>query len=266
MTVDEEISLSKNRDQAVSAIKRNGETIDGILEGRLKVIQKEKGYRFSIDAYLLAHFIRLKKNDCALDMGTGSGVLSIMVAYRWPCGKVIGVEVEEEIADMARRSVALNNLSRKIEIRQGDIKAIESLFDPQSFDVVFFNPPYRKLKTGRLNPDDQKSIARHEIKGSLSDFMGASGYVLKRSGRVYMIYPAIRLVELMFRMRASRIEPKRMQMVHSRHRSRGEFILVEGVKEGREELDVMSPLFIYTEEGSYSKEMMRLFRELSESR
>jgi tRNA1Val (adenine37-N6)-methyltransferase len=260
---DESVPLTKQY-QDISSLKRKGETIDGILGGCLKVIQKEKGYRFSIDAYLLAHFVRLKKNERVLDMGTGSGIISMIVAHRWSCGKVIGIDIEEEMVDMAQRSVVLNNLCNRVEIRQGNIRAIETLFDPQSLDVVIFNPPYRKLKTGRTNPDYQKSVARHEIKGSLSDFLAASGYVLKMSGRAYIIYPASRMVELMFRMRDSCVEPKRMQMVHSQDRSRGEFVLVEGVKGGKEELEILPPLSIYTGNGVYSEAMTRLFREISE--
>jgi tRNA1Val (adenine37-N6)-methyltransferase len=124
------------------------------------------------------------------------------------------------------------------------------------------NPPYRKLKTGRMNPDYQKSVARHEIRGSLRDFLKASVHVLKTSGRVYVIYPASRMVELIFQMRAASIEPKRLQLVYSNDCSRGEFVLVEGTKGGKEEMDVLSPLFIYGGNGAYSEAMNRIFRDI----
>lgn len=248
-----------------SSLIREGETIDTLPGGRFKVIQKAKGYRFSIDAYLLAHFVNLRQHECALDMGTGSGVISIIVATSRPCAKLVALDVQDEMVEMARRSVALNGLENKVDVRHGDIRTIETLFDRQSFDVAIVNPPYRKLKTGRMNPDYQKSVARHEIKGSLNDFLKASVYVLKNSGRVYIIYPASRMVELIFRMRAASVEPKRLQPVYSHDRSRGEFILVEGIKGGKEEMEVLPPLFIYTEEGVYSETMNRLFREISGS-
>jgi tRNA1Val (adenine37-N6)-methyltransferase len=243
---------------------REGETVDEILGGKLNVIQKKRGYRFSVDALLLSHFVHLKKNELVLDMGTGSGVIAMIVACRWPCGKVIGVDIQEDLVDMARRSVSMNGLGDKVEIRIGDIETIGNLFEPQFFDVVIFNPPYRKLRSGRTNPDYQKFVARHEIKGSLRNFLEAAVRVLKTSGRVYIIYPASRIVDLLFHMRNSSIEPKRIRIVHSHVCSRGEFALVEGVKGGGEEAEVLSPLYIYAREGVYTEEMDRLFMELSE--
>jgi len=240
------------------------ETIDEILGGKLRIIQEKKGYRFSLDAFLLTHFIRLKKGDHIIDLGTGSGVIAIIMGTRKECGRVVGIDVQEKLVDMAKRSVEVNTLSGKVEIRQGDVKQIEQLFPSLSFDVVIFNPPYRKLKSGRINPNDQKSIARHEIKSTLNDFLHASVYVLKKSGRVYIIYSATRIVELLSAMKATGIEPKRMQIVHSYSVSRGEFVLVEGIKGGREELEVMPPLFIYTEGGDYTYAMSSVFRELSD--
>ena len=250
-------------DQDIYSLKRDAETVDGILDGRLKIIQKEKGYRFSIDAYLLAHFVYMNKNDRVLDMGTGSGVIPIIVAHRYSCDKVVGIDIQEEMVDMARRSVALNGLGNKVDMISGDVRKIEARFDDQSFDVVIINPPYRKFGSGKINPDYQKSVARHEITGCLSDYLMASRYVLKKSGRVYMIYPASRLVELMFQMRLASIEPKRLQMVHSNDRSHGVFILVEGIKGRKEEIAVLPPLFIHGENGAYSEAMNLLFRELS---
>ncbi|MDI6777457.1 MAG: tRNA1(Val) (adenine(37)-N6)-methyltransferase [Syntrophales bacterium] len=243
-----------------------GETVDGILGGQLKIIQKEKGYRFSLDALLLAHFVCLKEREHVLDMGAGSGIISLILARqwgRWEYGKIVGVEIQEELVDMARRSVGMNNLEDKVSIRQGDIREIETFFASQSFDVVIFNPPYRGLNSGRINPDYQKAVARHEIKGSLNDFLRAAGYVLKESGRVYTIYPAIRMVELLFQMRTNRLEPKKLRLVHANCFSKGEFILVEGIKGAGEELEILPPLVIYEENGRYSEAMSCLFKDVS---
>jgi tRNA1Val (adenine37-N6)-methyltransferase len=247
----------------VAMLRRKGETVDELLDRRVKILQKEKGYRFSVDTLLLAHFVRVKKGDLIADLGTGSGVIAIIVAQRKECCQAVGVDIQEELVDMARRSVMLNDLQVKISIRHGDVRKIESLFKPESFDVSILNPPYRKVSSGKLNPNAEKSVARHEIKGSLRDFLKASQYLLKKSGRVYIIYPATRMVGLLSSMRTADMEPKRMRIVHSHYSSRGEFVLVEGVKNGREELEVLPPLTVYSENGQYTEAMNAVFRELS---
>jgi tRNA1Val (adenine37-N6)-methyltransferase len=257
--------MMKKRGAEVSSLQREGETVDELLGGRIKIFQKEKGYRFSLDVLLIVHFARLKRGDRIVDLGTGSGVIAIIMAMRRESGKVIGVDIQEELVDMAKRSVQLNNLREKVDIRLGDVRNIESLLDENSFDVSIFNPPYRKLKSGRINPDNQKSIARHEIKGSLYDFLRAAAYVLKKSGRAYIVYPATRMVELLSTMRTAGIEPKRMRVVHSHSNSRGEFVLVEGKKGGREELEILPPLVVYGNAAEYTEAMIGIFRELSDS-
>ncbi len=246
-----------------STLRREDETIDELLGGRIKLLQKKKGYRFSLDVFLITHFVRLKRGEHVIDLGTGSGVIAMIMAGRKDCGKVIGVDIQEEFVDMAQRSVELNNLQEKVDIRLGDIRNIESLFDEDTFDVSIFNPPYRKLKSGKINPNTQKSIARHEIEGTLHDFLRATGYVLKKSGRAYIIYPATRMVELLSSMRRVDIEPKRLRVVYSYSNSRGEFVLVEGKKGGREELEVMPPLVVYENASEYTEAMTSIFRELA---
>jgi tRNA1Val (adenine37-N6)-methyltransferase len=239
------------------------ETIDDLLEGALRIFQKKKGYRFSLDSLLLSHFVRLKSGDRVLDMGTGAGVIALILAKRPGCGKVTGIDIQEEMAEMARRSARFNNLEDRVEFLRGDVKDIRTILEPQSFDAAVFNPPYRKLNSGRINPDDRKAVARHEIRGALGDFLAAARYVLKDGGRVFTVYPATRMAELVYRMRADRLEPKRVRLVHSACSSGGEFVLAEGVKGGGEELEVMPPLFIYGPDGEYTAAMTDLFRGLS---
>ncbi len=253
----------KKNDPRLSMLRRDGESVDELLGRRVKIFQKEKGYRFSVDALLLAHFVRVKKGDLIADLGTGSGVIAIIVAQRKECGRVVAVDIQEELVDMARRSVMLNDLQEKVNICHGDVRKIEILLRPESFDISILNPPYRKLKSGRINPDDQKSIARHEIEGTLHDFLKASTYLLKKSGRVYIIYPATKMVGLLSSMRMAGMEPKRLRIVHSHTCSRGEFVLAEGVKNGREQLAVLPPLTMYSEDGQYTEAMKAVFRELS---
>jgi len=244
-------------------LPKEDETVDDLIGGRLKIFQKERGYRFSVDALLLAHFIRIRRRARVVDLGTGSGIISIMLAYRFPSVHCVGIEFQEALADMATRSVVLNHLEERIDIIHGDVKHIRDICTPQTFDTVVFNPPYRKLNAGRINPEREKAAARHELNGSLADFMKAAHYLAKDSGTVFVIYPATRGTELLVRMRSNAIEPKRLTMVHSNRSSRAEFMLAEGVKRGGEELAITAPLFIYEENGIYSRDMEELFRNLS---
>jgi tRNA1Val (adenine37-N6)-methyltransferase len=241
----------------------NGETVDEILEGRLRIIQKKRGYRFSVDAILLAHFAVLREGDDLIDLGTGGGIIALILAGRVRCGRILGIDIQDDLIVIAKRNVILNGFAGKIEIRQGDVRRPESLCEPQSFSAAIFNPPYRKLRSGRMNPDPEKAIARHEIAGTAADFLAAAVHALRPEGRAYAIYPATRIVQLLARMREFRIEPKRLRLVHSRAGGSGAFILVEGVKEGREGLKVLPPLCIHGEQGGYTPEMTEIFKTLS---
>ncbi|MBU1745007.1 MAG: methyltransferase [Proteobacteria bacterium] len=239
------------------------ETVDGILVGRLRLIQRKRGYRFSLDALLIAHFTDLRNGDDLIDLGTGSGIIALILAQRFRCGRVLGIEIQDELVAIAKRNVVLNGLAGRIEIRRGDVRFPETLCGPQSFSAAVFNPPYRRLRSGRTNADPEKAVARHEIEGTVADFLTAAVYALRPEGRVYAIYPAVRMVELIARMRECRIEPKRLRLVHSRLDGGGEFVLAEGVKGGREGLNVAPPLFIYQDAGGYTPEMEEIFRDLS---
>jgi tRNA1Val (adenine37-N6)-methyltransferase len=238
------------------------ETLDDLLGGKLKILQKKKGYRFSIDSILLAHFVRLRPGMKAVELGLGSGVISLILCYRTGCS-LTGVELQPQMADMAARSFRLNSLEGKIDIVKGDVRDIKKIMPGGQFDAVIFNPPYRRKGSGRISADAEKAIARHEINGSLADFISASEFLLKKHGEVFTIYPASRGVELVCRMRDSGIEPKTMRIVHSAARTEAEFILLEGSKGGGEELQILPPLFIYDSEGNYTPEIQAIFSELS---
>ncbi len=248
---------------SIPVVINTGETVDQILEGKLKIIQKEKGHRFSIDALLLSHFINLKESDHVLDLGTGGGIVPMILAKRWPCGRIAGLDIQDDLIDMARRSAILNQVADRVEFIHGDIRQIKSLFDAGSFDAVTFNPPYRRMHSGRMNPNIEKAIARHELKATLDDFLAAAVHCLVRNGRVFVIYPASRAVKLFSRMRALRLEPKRMAPVYSSPSSDGQFLLVEGLKGGNETMKVMPPLFIYEDGGAYTQAMQRIFSDLA---
>lgn len=236
------------------------EAIEELLRGSLKIIQKKRGYRFSIDAVLLAGFARIKKGDNVFDLGTGSGVIPLILSFRHESAKITGLELDSETADMAGRSVDLNKLSQKISIVEGDVRGIKKLFPPEGFDSAVANPPYGRLDTGRINPDGQVATARHEIAGDLDDFLLAASYLLKYKGRLSIVYPARRVADLIAGMRGLNMEPKRMQMVYSREGEGAVLVLVEGVKGGGVEMDVMKPLYIYGRDGAYTEEIEKLYR------
>ncbi|MFH1079934.1 MAG: methyltransferase [Pseudomonadota bacterium] len=242
---------------------RAGETVDQILEGKLKIIQKEKGYRFSIDALLLSHFVGIKVSDHVLDLGAGGGIIPMILAKRGGCGRIAGLDIQDDLIDMARRSAVLNRVADHVEFVRGDVRQIKTLFEACSFDAVTFNPPYRGIRSGRMNPDPEKAIARHELKATLDDFLQAAAHCLKIKGRIFVIYPAARAVKLLSRMRALQLEPKRMAPVYSSPASDGKFVLVEGSKKGNEALKVLPPLFIYEEGGAYTQAMQRIFSDLA---
>ncbi len=239
------------------------ETLDALIGGRLKVLQKAKGYRFSLDALLLAHFVRLRQADQVLELGTGSGVISLLVAERWAGVTITGLDIQPKMVDMARRSIALNGREGRIVLIQGDVRDVKALFPACSYDAVLANPPYRKAASGRINVLTEKALARHEIMGTAGDFLQAAAFVLRPAGRAFFIYPATRMVEMISALRETRLEPKRLRIVHSHVGGPGKFVLVEGAREGGEELEVMPPLFVYDQKGGYTAEMTGIFRELS---
>ena len=191
------------------------ETADRILNGNLRIFQKKKGYRFSLDSILLSHFTCLKPKTSNIDLGCGSGIIMIILARRFPHTIWTGVEIQDDLAALAQKNVQMGGLDGRIKVLCDDAKAINKILPANSYDSVIFNPPYRKLNSGRINPQLEKAIARHEIKGSLKDFLQAAQYLLKSGGRVFTIYPAKRLVELISLFRLFAIEPKRLKLVFS---------------------------------------------------
>lgn len=239
------------------------ETLEVFFNGRIRLFQKKKGYRFSIDALLLSSFALPRVGQSILDLGTGSAVLALIMATKKPSARITGLEIQREMVEMARRNVHLNALGDRIEIVEGDVRNYKALLSPHSFDTCLTNPPYRKVKSGRLNPAEEKALARHEIYGSLRDFLAAAAFALKPKGRIFVIFPARRMVELFYQMRAYRLEPKRARLVHSRPGSRGEFVLVEGLLGGGEELYLEPPLVIFNDTGNYTNEMKDLLTDLA---
>ncbi len=237
------------------------ETIDGLLGGKLSLIQRTRGYRFSLDAVVLAHFVRVQGKKRVADLGTGNGVIPILLAAIYPSVQVVGLEIQEAMAERALRSVALNHMEDRVEIVRGDVRSVEGIFPSESFDMVLSNPPYRRLKSGRVNPDPERYVARHEVEAALPDFLRGAAYLLRSGGRVALIYPATRAAELLVAMRESAMEPKRLRFVHSFADRPAELVLAEGAKGGGREVRIMPPLVVFAKEKIYTEELQNMFSE-----
>jgi tRNA1Val (adenine37-N6)-methyltransferase len=226
----------------------------------LKILQTEDGYRYSIDPFLLAAFVPLPAGAKVVDLGSGSGVISLLLSQKDPVARVVGLELQDALVERSRRTVELNGFQNRIEIVQGDVRALPSSLILESFDVVVSNPPYRSAASGRLALGEERSRARHELAGGLVDFLKAAHRLLKPGGRFFIVYLAERLPELMAEMRGLRIEPKRLRMVSSREGDEAKLILVEGRKNARPGMKVESPLVIYKGAGSdYSDEVLAMY-------
>lgn len=231
-------------------------TLDGLFSGRVKLLQPRRGYRFSVDAPILASFVRVRRGERVVELGTGNGVILIILGVKGvKASRMVGIEIQPELAELAKRNVDLNGLGGLIEVIQGDIRECRRIFGPQGFDVVISNPPYHPLPSGRLNPEDERALARHEVTGTIGDFLDATLYLLRDRGRCFYIYPAKRAVTLLCEMRRRGIEPKRVRWVHSREGEGARMVLVEAVKGGGEGLEVEPPLVIFDREGNYTPEM-----------
>jgi len=237
------------------------ETLDTLLRGRLAVLQGKTGYRVSLDAILLARFVTIHETKKILDLGSGNGPVALMLAALHPTARIVGLELQERMVDRARRSVELNRLWERVEIIAGDVCHVKQIFPPEYFDLVVSNPPYRAPRSGRLNPDAEKQIARHEISGGLEDFLRAGAYVLRKGGTFTAVFPAPRAIDLLAGMRQEVIEPKRLRFVHSVAKGPASLVLVEGAKEGGKELKVLDPLVVYDDDGKYTPELSALLGE-----
>jgi len=223
------------------------EAIDEFMDGRLKLIQSKTGYRFSIDAILLSQFVTIKRGDRIVDLGTGCGIIPLILLLTRPVGYTMGLEIQKDLANQAVRNTVLNGCEDRMGVILGNIK--HPPFAPSSADVVTCNPPYRPKNSGRINPDLQRAIARHEMLASLDDILNAASRTLRPKGRLAMIYSAVRLVEVLARMRGFNLEPKRIRIVYPGMESEAKLALVEASLGGKKGLKVLPPLF---DQGEFS--------------
>ncbi len=222
-----------------------GERLDDLQIGGLELIQNPSGFCFGVDAVFLSDFVKVKPEETVLDLGTGNGIIPILLSAKTGGKKFTGLEIQENTADMARRSVAYNHLEDRIEIVTGDIKEAAEIFKPAFFDVITTNPPYMLSQHGLRNPDDAKAIARHEVLCTLDDILRESMRLLQDKGRFYMIHRPFRLTEIMIKMNHYKIEPKRIQFIHPYIDKEPVLVLIEGVRGARSRVTVEPPIIIY---------------------
>lgn len=243
-------------------ILKENERIDDLQLNNLKIIQRNDGFCFGIDSVLLSDFAKgIKKNSNVLDLGTGTGILGILLCEKTELKKITGIEVQTDIADMAKRSIKLNNLDEKFDIINDNIKNLDKILKIDSYDYIVTNPPYKKANSGKTNENKVKLISRHEIEADLSDFIKMSFKLLKDRGTLYMVHRSERLVDIVSEMRKYKMEPKRIRFVYSNNMSESKLILIEAVKNGKSFLKIDKPLYVYKEDGSYTDEILEIYNK-----
>ena len=242
---------------------KENERIDDLEFKGLKIIQNEKGFCFGIDSVLLSDFAKnIKKDSLVLDLGTGTGIIPILLCGKTELKKIIGVEIQEEVSDMAKRSALLNNLQDKFQVFNENILNLNKIYDNQTFDVIVTNPPYKKKDTGIINEDERKIISRHEITANLEDFIKVSKDLLKDKGEFYMVHRPERLVDIFSLLRKYKIEPKELRFVYSNINKPPKLVLVKGIKNSKSFLKVDKNLYIYDDKGNYTDEILKIYNKI----
>lgn len=242
---------------------RDNERIDDLQCKGLKIIQNPKGFCFGMDAVLLSNFCEIKKGATVVDLGTGTGIIPILIAGKSNAKKIYGIEIQSEVADMAKRSVTLNNLEDRIEIINEDFKKAKEFIDVNSIDVVTSNPPYMNVDSGLKNPEDMKAISRHEIKCTLEDVISTASRLLKHNGHFYLVHRPHRLVDIMCLCRQYKLEPKKLRFVHPSKNKKPNLLLLKCIKAARSELKFLSPLYVYKDDGNYTDEVYAIYGKKS---
>ena len=239
---------------------KKDERIDDLGIKNLKIIQNKKWFCFGIDSVLLANFAKnIKKDSYVLDLGTGSGIMPTLLCGKTELKKVVGIEIQKDVCDMAKRSIELNKINEKFEIICDSILNLNKYFEKQTFDVVITNPPYKKKNTGIINPDEPKMIARHEITANLEDFIRVAKDMLKDKGEFYMVHRPERLVDIFELMRKYKIEPKEIRFIFSNKNEEPKMVMIKGVKNAKSFLKIYPNLYIYEEDGKYTEEIKNIY-------
>ena len=224
---------------------REGERLDDLQLGGLELIQNPEKFCFGVDAVLLSDFVRVKPGETVLDMGTGNGIIPVLLSAKTQGSHFTGLEIQADTAQMARRSVLYNHLEERIDIVTGDIKEAADIFRPAFFDVITTNPPYMLAEHGLRNSDDSMAVARHEVLCTLDDILRESMRLLQDKGRFYMIHRPFRLAEILIKMNTYKIEAKRLQFVHPYADKEPTMVLIEGVRGAKSRVKVEPPIIMY---------------------
>ena len=268
------------REREMSLVRAD-ERVDDLQRNGYRIIQKKSGFRFGMDAVLLSGFVRVRRGEKVADLGTGTGIIPILLEAKTEGDRFLGLELQEEVADMAARSVSLNGICGRLSILRGDVRALlekgpEAVFDRisyengeralskeslvfGSFDVITSNPPYMDAGGGLMNPNDLKNISRHEIYLKLDEVCAAAGRLLKSGGRFYMVHRPMRLAEIISDLKKYKLEPKRMKFVHPFSDRDANMVLIESVKSGGSQVTVEKPIIVYEKPGRYSSEIYDIY-------
>ena len=242
---------------------KENERIDDLEFKNLKIIQNKDGFCFGIDSILLTDFAKnIKQNSKVIDLGTGTGIIPILLYGKTKNTKFVGVEIQPEVAEMADRSVKLNLLENNIEILNTNILELSKIYNRGSFDVVTTNPPYKKINTGVINENNKKLISRHEITASLEDFIRTASFLLKDLGEFYMVHRPDRLVDIFYEMRKNKIEPKKIKFIYPNKNKKTNLVLIKGIKNGKQFLEFENNLYVYNEDWNYTNEILKIYNKI----
>lgn len=239
---------------------KENERIDDLELNNLKIIQNKNGFCFGIDSVLLSNFAKeIKNNANVIDLGTGTGILPILLSAKTKAKHFDAIEIQDEVADMAKRSVKLNDLDEKIMVINGNIKDLNNIRD--KYDIVITNPPYMKKETGLNNDNISKLISRHEIECTIEDIAKISFNILKDNGEIYMVHRPDRLMDILYYFRENKLEIKKIQFVYSKENKQASLVLLKAVKNGHSFMKVEEPLYIYNNDGTYTNKILEIYNK-----
>ena len=242
---------------------KENERIDDLELNNLKIIQNKNGFCFGMDSVLLSDFAKnIKPNTKVIDLGTGTGILPILLSAKTKASKIVGIEIQEDVANMANRSVELNNLQNRLEIICENIKNLKNDYETNSFDAIVTNPPYKTKGTGGINELKSKLISRHEITADLEDFISISSYLLKDQSNIYMVHRPERLVDILSIFRKYKLEPKELKLVQPNCGKAPNLVLIKATKNAKPFLKIDKPLYIYKSDGTYTEELLKIYNKI----
>lgn len=242
---------------------KENERIDDLELNNLKIIQNKNGFCFGMDSVLLSDFAKnIKPNTKVIDLGTGTGILPILLSAKTKASKIVGIEIQEDVANMANRSVELNNLQNRLEIICENIKNLKNVYETNSFDAIVTNPPYKTKGTGGINELKSKLISRHEITADLEDFISISSYLLKDQSNIYMVHRPERLVDILSIFRKYKLEPKELKLVQPNCGKAPNLVLIKATKNAKPFLKIDKTLYIYKSDGTYTEELLKIYNKI----